>query len=490
MTPRIVTIDAGTTSVKVCLFSADMRLEKKSIQEYPLRKSGVWVEADAETYLRAIARGMRAIGARDADVAAVGLTTQGETMTVTDADGVPQIPFLVWLDQRAGEQAEKLRALFPDDPFYRETGLPGITGAMPLTKALWLKEKRPGLFSPGCRVLLLEDYLLRFMTGRFLTEKTLQTSTGWFSLRRDAVWPEALAAAGLTTAMLPEVTDSGVQAGVLGPQAADSLGLPSGIPVFTGAMDQVSAAYAMGRFFPGAVMETTGTALVAAASVRGLSLMEKAGFPHTTLYRHVNEGDYLLLPIGNTGGMALTWFRDAFCRDLNGDYAAMNRLAESAPTGAEGVLFLPFLDGSVDPDACPQARGVFFGLSLTSERSHCVRAVMEGVAHLLRDMLKIMERCGANAGQVCSLGGGGRSPVWEQIKADICEKTFVTLDCEEAASLGAALLAARGAGIEESGACVRPRITARYAPDPAVAGLYRDAHEKYTNLYQAVRPLF
>ena len=185
MTPRILTVDAGTTSVKVCLFSEGMRLERKSIREYPLRREGLRVEADAETYLGAIRDGIRETGAGEADIAAVGLTSQGETMTVTDAEGRPLVPFLVWLDQRAQAQAERLKTAFPDDLFYRETGLPGVTGAMPLAKALWLKETQPGLFSPGHRLLLLEDYLLRFMTGRFLTEKTLQTSTGWFSLRRE-----------------------------------------------------------------------------------------------------------------------------------------------------------------------------------------------------------------------------------------------------------------------------------------------------------------
>ncbi len=490
MTPRILTLDAGTTSVKVCLFSARMKLERKSVQEYPLRKNGLKAEADAETYLCAIRRGIREIRAGEESIAAIGVTTQGETMTVTDEKGSPLLPFLVWLDQRAVAQAERLKALFPDDPFYRETGLPGISGAMPLAKALWLKETVPGLFAPGRRVLLLEDWLLHFMTGRFVTEKTLQTSTGWYSLRRDGFWPQALDAVGLSTGLLPELVDSGVLVGGLLPDAAEDLGLPPGIPVFTGAMDQVSAAFAMNRFFPGAVMETTGTALVAAATVQGLSMLEKQGFPHTTLYRHVKKDDYLLLPIGNTGGMALTWFRDQFCRELNGDYDAMNRLAADAPPGAEGALFLPFLDGSVDPDNCPEARAVFFGLSLSTEKSHCIRAVMEGVAHLLKDMLDIVDVCGADTCRVCSLGGGGRSELWEQIKADVCERTFFTLDCEEAPSLGAALLAAEGVGVAAIKENSAPRVTARYAPDHGNTGLYRQAHETYQKLYRAVRPLF
>ncbi len=490
MTPHILTIDAGTTSVKVCLFSPDLKLKKKSIQEYSLQKNGLQVEAEAGTYLEAVRRGVLETGAGAEDIAAVGLTTQGETLTLTDRSGVPLRPFLVWLDQRAEKEAEILKERFPDEMFYRETGLPGITGAMPLAKALWLKKNEPDLFSRAGRLVLLEDYLLHFMTGRFLTERTLQTSTGWYSLRKDRFWSEALDAAGISCDMLPELTDSGSFAGPLAKTAADALGIRPGVPVCTGAMDQISAAWAMNSLFPCPVMETTGTALVAAATVTGLSILDRKDLLRTTLYRYVTGNRYLLLPIGNTGGMSLTWFRDQFCRDLDGSYDSLSRLAQNAPPGAGGLLFLPFLDGSVDPDFCPQAKAVFFGLSLSSERSHCVRAVMEGVAHLLREMLEIMEKCGIPAEQVCSLGGGGRSPVWEQIKADVCGKPFLTLDCEEAPSLGAALLAGQGAGILSGNPSSCLCVTARYDPDPSTSEIYRKSHETYQKLYQAVRPLF
>ncbi len=488
MMPALLVIDAGTTSVKVCLFSAEMALIKKSVQEYGLKTSGSCVEAPAATYLNAIRRGVREVGGGEAPLAAIGLTTQGETLTVADAEGTPLRPFLVWLDQRAEEEAEALKQRFPDELFYRETGLPALTGATPLAKALWLKKREPNLIAPGHKLLLLEDYLLVFLTGRFATEKTLQTSTGWFSLRRDSWWPEALAAAGLTEDHLPELLESGVQAGTLTPVAARALGLPAGIPVYTGAMDQVSASYAMHCLQPGAAMETTGTALVAGAVLHSLDVLDRLGLPHTTVYRHVAAGDYMLLPIGSTGGMSITWFRNRFCPGA--DYAAIDRMARSVPPGAEGLLFLPFLEGAVDPDFCPAARGVFFGASLSMGQAHFARAIMEGVAHLLADLLEIMEKWDVAAGPVCSLGGGARSPVWTQIKADVCGREFITLSCEEAPALGAALLAGRSAGLCPLNGAPPMAVTARYAPDPENRGLYERAHEKYRALYRAVKPLF
>ncbi len=488
MTPRILAVDAGTTSVKVCLFSEDLVLIKKSVREYALKTSPGRAEAGADIYLQAIRRGIREAAEDGLSVSAIALTTQGETMTVTDGYGNPLLPFIVWLDQRAGAEAEALKHDFPDDLFYRRTGLPSLTGAVPMAKALWLKNNFPSLLTGGSRILLLEDYLLHFMTGRFVTEKTLQTSTGWFALGSDGLWEDALSAAGLTSDMLPEILESGEYAGPLLPGAAAFLGLPSGIPVFTGAMDQVSASCAVHSLFPGAAAETTGTALTVGAVLHGTHVPPGKELPRATVYRHVRRGDYLLLPIGNTGGMSLTWFRDRLCPGL--DYAALCRMAQTVPPGAGGLLFLPFLDGSVDPELCPEARAVFFGASLSTDRACFVRAVLEGVAHLLSDLLDVTEKWGVAPGPVCSLGGGSASPLWEQIKADICGREFFTLECGEAPALGAALLAGRGAGILPEGSLPVVGITGRYAPKEENRALYAAAHEKYRRLFEVLRPLY
>ena len=487
MSARILVIDAGTTSVKACLFSGRLELERKSLREYTPEALGNRVEMPGSVYLEAVSRAVREAAAGER-VDALGITTQGETLSVADAAGNLLRPFLVWLDQRAEAEAEELRERFPDDLFYRETGLPALSGAVPLAKALWLRRHEPHLFIPGSRLLLLEDYLLFCLTDRFVTEKSLQTSTGWFSLRRDGWWPEALAAAGLEESLLPEALESGAPAGRLTARAAEALGLSPGIPVFTGAMDQVSASWAMQCLQGGSAMETTGTALVAGAVLPGLEALGRPGLPHTTVYRHAVPGKYMLLPIGNTGGMSLTWFRDRFCPGT--DYGSLCRMAQSAPPGADGLLFLPFLDGSVDPDFCPEARGVFFGASLSTGREHFARAVLEGVGFLLADMLEIMESWGAPAAPVVSLGGGARSPVWEQIKADICGREFRTLPCEEAAALGAALLAGHGAGLIPAGALPALSPSARYVPNPQNREIYERARRKYRALYRAVRPLY
>lgn len=492
MRPCIAALDVGTTSVKACVFTPEMDLISCRVREYALDARDGRVEARPETYLAAARDAMRAAlaAAPSHRPEALGLTTQGETMVPADARGEALRPFLVWLDGRAGTQAAALEARLGSQRFYETTGLPRLSGATPLAKAMWLLENEPDLMRRAERLLLLEDYLLGRFTGRAVTEPAVQTSTGWYDIRRDRWWTEALDAAGIPARLLPPCVPCGETVGPLQKEPAELLGLPAGIPVAAGAMDQTAAALAAGAAEPGAVTETTGTALVMAACT------EHPAFPRegrVTVYRHALPGRYLYLPIGNTAGMALRWFRDVCCPDLpagGAGYAALDREAAAVPLGCEGVTFLPFLAGAPDQDECPGARGAFYGARLSTTRAHLARSVMESAAFMIRDFLSDLERLGCPAREVRSLGGGARSAVWLQMKADICDRAFRVPACTEAAAQGAALLAGWGSGMIARGEVPSPREAAAYAPTPALAARAEAAYRRYRRLYAALKPLF
>ena len=191
--------------------------------------------------------------------------------------------------------------------------------------------------------------------------------------------------------------------------------------------------------------------------------------------------------------MALRWFRDQFCRDLPAGaegYLALDQLAGQVPPGCEGLVFLPFLAGCVDPDSCPQASAVFFGAHLGTTRAHFVRSVLESTAFLLRDFFEMLAALGCPARQVYSLGGGARSPLWQQIKADVCGRSFAVPACSEATAQGAALLAAWGAGLVPAGQLPKAAPSAVYRPQSGAAPAYGQAYALYRRLYAAVKPLF
>ena len=490
--PCIAALDVGTSSVKVCLFTPQMEMICRSVQEYDIEARGSRVEADGRIYINAISNGMKEAVAAAAGytVAAIGVTTQGETLAPVDCSGNPLRPFIVWLDDRADVQAEKLKEALEEMEFYRTTGLPEISGALPLAKLMWLRQEEPEIYENTYKFLLVEDFLLHRLTGRFVSEKALQTSTGWFDLHTDGLWQKGLAAAGIDPDKLPEILECGEKVGPLTAEAAELLGLAAGIPVVTGAMDQTAAALAGGCIKPGTVTETTGSALVLAACTDAPTFAEGH---HVTVYRHALPGKFVYLPIGNTGGMALRWFRDQFCRDLpNGEagYEAINRMVSEIPAGCEGLTFLPFLSGSVDPDSCPEATGCFFGARLSTTRAHFARAVMESIANLVRDFFEMLEELGCPVREVYSLGGGSRSPVWLQIKADVCARSFRAMKSSEATAMGAAILAGWGAGIIEAGTLPRNESAACYDPDEIHREAYEKAYAQYKNLYRAIKPLY
>ena len=187
--------------------------------------------------------------------------------------------------------------------------------------------------------------------------------------------------------------------------------------------------------------------------------------------------------------MALRWFRDTFCLDLPGGpaaYEALDRLAAASRPGANGLSFLPYLAGSVDPENEPGAQGCFYGVRLSSTRGDFVRAVLESVGFQLADFLDMLARLGCGAESVVSLGGGSKSPLWRQIKADCCGLPVCTLPTSEATSLGAAMLAAKALGWEEKPAPRQNICCPEEENRAACAAAYRRWHE----LFAAVRPLF
>lgn len=488
----IAALDVGTSSVKVCLFDLNMGLVSRSVQEYTLDAHGDRVEVDGQVYLDAIRAGMKEAlcGAPGYRVAAIGVTTQGETLAPVDEGGNLLCPFIVWLDGRAEEQAEALREMICGRDFYRTTGLPEISGALPLAKLRWLRDQEPEIYEKTHKFLLVEDFVLYHLTGKFVSEKALQTSTGWFDLESDGLWTEGLAVAGINPEKLPDILECGEVVGPLTEETAVLLGLEPGIPVVTGAMDQTAAALAGGCTKPGMVTETTGSALVMAACTEEPTFTDGH---HVTIYRHALPGKFIYLPIGNTGGMALKWFRDQFCKDLSGGeegYDTINELVSQAPAGCEGLVFLPFLAGSVNPDNCPEATACFFGARLSTTRAHFARSVMESIAFLVRDFFEMLGKLSCDVESVCSLGGGSRSPVWLQIKADVCNRTFRAASCSEATAMGAALLAGWGTGLVERGTLPKTGVSHVHEPNEANAVNYEKAYTLYKKLYSAVKPLY
>lgn len=500
-----LTFDIGTTSVKTCVFDQTLCMRGHANGEYQLiaERPG-YVELAPETYFQAILDGAKQAilraGIDPIDIVSICCTTQGETLIPISRDGTALTPAIVWLDERATAEAARLGARFPAEVFYRETGLPELNGYTPIAKLLWLKEHEPAVYENTWKFLLLEDYIIYRLTGVCVSEKALATSTGWFQFSTDGYWSEMLDAAGIDANKLPELLECGeIVPGDLLPEVQKELGLSSRARVITGAMDQTAGAVGAGNLSPGILTETTGTALCLVATLDQPDLNHPS---RVTVYRHIAPHRYLMITISMTAGMFLKWFKDTFCEaestlaesESRSVYALFDEIVSRSEPGANGLIAYPYLNGSLQPHNDPSVRGVFYGMGLDSKKEHFLRAIFEGIAFLLRENLELIEEVNQiHVNEIRSLGGGAKSEIWRQIKADVAQRPIAALAESECASLGVAILSAVALGYYgsvEAAASSANAITDRREPDHSLAGLYDGLYEIYSSLYPQLEPLF
>lgn len=496
-------LDVGTTSVKVGLFDVDGRQLAAAGREYQLAHPAPdHVEIDPEIWWAAAVETVRAAvatpGVDAARIAAIGVSSQGESVTAVDDDGRAIGPALVWLDNRAAAEARELEDRFGNALVYERTGVPDVNPTWTAAKLLWWRRHEPARFRDAARFVLVEDFMLRRLTGRFVTDGGIQCTTMLFDIRERSWWTPMLEAVGVGPERLPEIVAPGSVVGTLTTAAAEALGLPAGLPVVAGGMDQGAGAVGVGNIGGGMISESTGGALTIQAAVD-----RHGGDPsgRTPVYLHSAPGMYLYCPVCPTGGMALTWFRDEFGAPETERAAAQGRsgydlltdLAATVQPGCDGLTMLPHLAGAFSPEYEPAARGVFAGFTLAHRRGHFVRAVLEAVAFMLRRNLELLAGAGAHATEVRAHGGGVRSSLWNQVKADVCGLPIVTLAGEDAAVRGDAMLAGVAVGaFADLAAAERALVItgARFEPDPATRAAYDDAYDRYVRLFEVLRPEF
>ncbi|HEY9593118.1 MAG TPA: FGGY family carbohydrate kinase [Spirochaetia bacterium] len=496
-----LTFDIGTTSVKIVLYAPDGRPAAKAIRNYALDTPGVnWYEAAPDLYWDAVVSGTREVLAASKvdprEIRTVSGCSQGETVVFLDADGRPVRPAIVWLDLRARAEADELSALATADELYAVTGQSGMDPTWSATKVLWVKRHEPAVFARTALILLVEDYITWRLTGRACTTANLLSSTLFVDVHRHAYWERFVEPLGVAR-VLPEIVEPGDAVGTVSHAVARELGLAPGTLVVKGAMDQVMSAIGAGNYRPGIITETTGSVMAIGVTARSVDASPIVRLPYQP---HVVPESFLFLPYVQTAGSAYKWWRDRFCQeevreagDLEAAYERMNALAASVPAGGEGVVFLPFLAGAGQPENNPDARAVFYGLTLKHGKGHCARAIMESIAFMLRKILADFAKSGVPMTEIRSMGGGARSDLWLQIKADATGIPLVRMEEEETSTLGAAILAAVRVGdrpgIAEAVAAM-VRFGRRFEPDPRARAAYEKSFALYNDLYDALVPVF
>ena len=447
---HILSVDLGTTAIKVILFRTNGDVVAKSTQEYTLLTPTVLaVELPVETYWAAFKKGVSEVLAHASvvttSIKAIGISAQGETLVPVDKEGQPLMNAIVWLDNRALEEATLLANHFTNEQAHHVTGQVEIVPTWPASKIFWLKRNAPGLYKETAKYLLIEDYFIHRMTGKYVCEGSLICSTVYWDIIKKVWWKEMLKFLGVSEGQLPEIRESAEPVGTLLPKIASELSLSPDTLVATGALDQACGAVGVGNIAPGIISENTGAALAICATLDRPLFDPKRQMP----CHYQALPDTYMAHTFTTGGMVLRWFRDAFCQpEMNvgslcgiDAYDLLGHEVESVRPGCDGLVMLPHLQGAMAPESNPKAKGVFYGFTLHHGKPHFARAIMEAIAFAIRRNLEVLEDLNISVSEIRSLGGGSRSLTWSQIKADVSKRPVVTMKNEEAACLGAAILA-------------------------------------------------
>ncbi|NLL37360.1 MAG: xylulokinase [Fretibacterium sp.] len=484
--PVLLGIDIGTSSARALLLDAEGQVLSICQEEYAFDIPELgWAEQDPEVWWRAVClivrRALCESGLSGEDVHALSFSGQMHGLIPLDREGRVLRKGIIWCDQRSSAQVRALREKISASELGAMTGNTVNTGSL-LASLLWMREFEPELFPQIDRVLLPKDYIRFKMTGLASTELTDAAGTLAFDVKNGCWSHRLLDRLGLDLRIFPKVFLPSDVAGALRPEAAEQLGLSPGCLVIHGAADQVMQALGNGMLEPGTASVTIGTGgqvltlLSAPQYDPGLSA-------HT--FNYLTRDLWYFLGATLSAGLSLRWLRGQLFGSLS--YKELDALAHAVPPGSEGLIFLPYLLGERTPHMDPEAKGLYFGLSMKHGRGHLIRSTMEGVAYSLKESFVLLDSLGIPVMEVIASGGGARSPLWLQIQADILNHELRLSTASEQASLGAAINASVGAGLFKSYREACSQLVSisptRYHPIPDQVARYEEGFETYKALY-------
>ncbi|MGB4137118.1 MAG: FGGY family carbohydrate kinase [Microbacterium sp.] len=503
MNAYLIGLDNGTTSARAKMYDLHGTVIAQASQVYECEYPNPgWVDQDInvlnQANLDVLREVVSASGVDPAEIVSLGLSTQRGLHLYVDADGavLRNGRGLSWQDARHPQQLDQLREQIGDERFYAITGLP-ISAFWPVGKILWMQQNEPSEYARADKILTTQEYFLRQLSDAddWYIDRSNASLFGLMDVERLDWSDEILALVGVSRAQLPTIVPSGHRVGSVSAATAAYTGLPAGLPISTGGGDQQCAGIGAGVIEPGLCELTFGTAGNSVAY-----LQDPISDPNRVITRSVHatpDAVWEAEGIQAAAGAAYRWFRDNIgymARYIEpfteiDPYEIINRLAEKSPAGANGLIFHPYLAGSMTPHYDEHARGGFFGLTLKHDLGDLARAVLEGVAYEAREILEAYDAMGLDLREIRLAGGATRSALWCQIQADVYGKPTAVLREGECAVLGAAILGAVGAGVFEdvaAGVASTVHVDRTFEPRPAEHERYNELRRVFGQAYTAL----
>jgi xylulokinase len=498
----ILAHDLGTTGNKASLFDEQGKLRASFLctydTEYPQSN---WVEQNPEDWWKAVCTSTKQLlktsGIQPKQVACISFSGQMMGCVALDHKIRPLRNALIWADTRAVPQAEKLISKIGTQNIYHITGH-RPSSSYSAAKIMWVRDHQPEIYNQAYKFVHAKDFIVARLTGKFVTDYSDAGGMNLYDLEAFDWSPTMLEAAGLDPSILPELHESTDVVGEVLPSIADEIGLIAGTPVVIGGGDGCCAAAGAGVVREGEAYNYLGSSSWIAIATRQ-PIYDPA--MHTFTWAHLVHG--MFSPNGSmqAAGGAYQWLCNTFCHEEKkaaeqqhiSPYELMDLQAEQSLPGANGLFFFPYLLGERSPRWNPDARAVYFGLTMGHTRADVIRATLEGITLNLKVIIESFRQQGAHINGIRVIGGGAKGQIWRQILADIYGIPIYRLALPaEATSFGAALAGGIGVGMYKDWSLAEKLtpIVDEIQPDPQKTAHYEKLYGIFNRAYEAFMPLY
>lgn len=496
---KIAGLDIGTTGCKCTVFDEQGKYLNKAYRDYPVRREVGRHEIDISTIMDGVYEVIHEMAVRYPDIAGLGVTSFGETFVLTDENGTPLHPAMLYTDPRGGEECRQLTARLGAEKICRITGLRPHE-MYSISKMMWIKKHRPEIYRAAKHVFLMEDYVVFHLTGRAQIDYSLATRTMAFDIRALDWSQEVLDAAGIDRRLFSDCVPIGSAAGTILPSAAEQTGLSVRTKIVSVSHDQVAAAVGAGAFDSDTAVDGAGTVECLTPVYDHLPEMDRMYAGYFSVVPYVVPGTYVSYAFSYTGGALIQWCVENLAKkeaqEAKERGISVHEFLEKSWDGRNGepggLLVLPHFAGAATPYMDTGSRGAILGLTTGTTVADIYRGCMEGVAYEMYLNYQALQGSGIHFKKLNATGGGAKSLVWTQMKADILNLPVTMLKTVDAGTVGSAMLTGIVTGafrdlqdaavhmVKETGTC-RPR--------PEAHEKYMQVFARYRRVYEAVRPL-
>ncbi len=498
---KIAGLDIGTTGCKCTVFDEQGNYLAKVYRDYPVKRKVSGHEIDVTVVMDGVYDCIREMAGLYPDIAGIGVTSFGETFVCVDEGGKPLHPAMLYTDPRGSEQCKALVEKLG------EIRIAEITGLRPhemysISKMMWIKEKQPEVYDQTRHIFLMEDYVVYHLTGVAQIDYSLATRTMAFDIEKLCWSDEVFETAGIKVSLMAKPVPTGTPAGAITDKAAEQTGLRKDTVIVSVSHDQIAAAVGAGVFESSVAVDGAGTVECLTPVYDGIPDMDAMCQGYFSVVPYVIPGKYVAYAFSYTGGALLQWCSDVLAKkekelaEKSGisvnEYLEKEYSKDFGEEPLSSILVLPHFAGAATPYMDTGSKGAIIGLTADTSVAEIYRGCMEGVVYEMYLNMKAIKKAGISFQKLHATGGGAHSAVWMQMKADILNVPITALKTVDAGTVGSAMLTGIAIGVFkdlQDAAAHMVEETVTYLPRPEMHEKYMRHFERYSRLYNVVRPL-